>query len=137
MSLASVASAMSSVPAAETATLPLPAAFAAPAFSVPWLTVVPPLYVLALPVSASVPLPVLTTDPLPKMSPLNVVLVLSPPAVSVRLPRCTVPAPASEPIVSLPPRVRSAPLSTVTALVFGRLPPLTASVPALMRVDPA
>src|SRR5262249_18918781 len=51
----------------------------------PALIVVPPVYVLT-PLSVSVPPPVLISPPVPDMIPENVVLVLSPPAVSAAAP---------------------------------------------------
>src|SRR5262249_22803770 len=53
--------------------------------SVPALIAVPPVYVLT-PLSVSVPPPVLISPPVPDTIPENVVLVLSPPAVSAAAP---------------------------------------------------
>ena len=71
----------------------------------PAFTVVPPVKVLA-PVSVSVPVPILTSDPpvppfLPPsaMTPLTVVERLLAPTVSCLLPRRTQPAPSIEPAV--------------------------------------
>ena len=68
---------------------------------------------------------------MPEITPEKVVLVLSPPRVSL-YPKTTLPAPASEPMVSAPPaRVRVAPASTVTRAVSAREAlPLIDSVPA-------
>ena len=64
--------------------------------------------------------------------------VLSPPAVNVPVPSVTLPAPASEPIVSLKLfRLKVAPPATVTALTSAiRLAAPSVSVPALMVVAP-
>ncbi len=69
-----------------------------------------------VPERVSVPLPVLVTaPPEPLMPPLKLVLVLSPPAVSVLAPSVTEPAPASDPMVSDAAIFRVAPEATVTA----------------------
>ena len=71
------------------------------------------------------------------MTPLAVVLELSPPAVRVKEPSVILPAPAIEPTVSLAPRLKTAPLPTDTALALAMaLPPFAVSVPALMVVAP-
>ena len=89
------------------------------------------------PENVSVPDPVLVSAPLPLSTPLNVVLVPVS-VVSVALPSVTLPAPASEPIVS-PVLFKSsvAPLDTVTATVSAiALPPARRRVPALTDVAP-
>ena len=112
---------------------------AAPKARVPALTVVVPMKVLA-PDSVSVPLPCLVKPPVPPMAPANVVLFASP-AVSVLLPKVTVVpvTPDKEPMVSLAPRVKFAPVvSKITAPVLRiALPPDKASVPALTVVAPS
>ena len=67
--------------------------------SVPPLMVVPPK--LALPESVSVPVPTLTREPVPKITPLTSVDKLLPPTVSSLAPNWNEPAPAIEPAVSL------------------------------------
>lgn len=58
--------------------------------SVPWLTVVVPVKVLA-PASAQVPVPVLSSDPVPEITPVMLPIpVLDPAKVRVRVPRETV-----------------------------------------------
>ena len=109
----------------------------------PAVMVVAPVYVLA-PDRVRVPVPVLVraSAPLPSAAtPEKVVLVLLPPAVRVTAPAAplvTLPAPASEPIVSLKPnRSNVAPPTTVSALLAPTAlttPSLT--VPALMVVAP-
>ena len=90
-------------------------AFAAPACSVPALTVAPE-YVPA-PDSVNVPAPILVRPPVPAMVPEKIVLVLSPFVVSVAEPSVTLPAPASEPMVWFKlARSRVAPDATVNAL---------------------
>ena len=55
-----------------------------------------------MPVNVVVPVPVFTKLPSPEITPLKVVSVFRPPAVSVTpLPTTMVPAPAIEPTVSL------------------------------------
>ncbi len=89
--------------------------FAAPSASVPAEIVVSPVYVFAPP-SVSVPVPTLVSLPAPPITPPNVVLVLFWPTESVPLVTVTLPAPASEPIVSLAvPRLKVAPAATDTA----------------------
>lgn len=91
------------------------------------------------PLRVNVPDPVLVRAPVPLKTPLKVVLLLSPPVVRVLLPRVVLPAPASEPIVSLLSRSRIAPLETVTAdeLPIAEPDPLSAvRVPALIVVVP-
>ena len=59
---------------------------------------------MLLPENVVVPVPALAKLPAPDITPLNVVLVLSAPAVSVNpLPSAMLPAPAIEPTVSLLP----------------------------------
>ena len=98
-----------------------------------------------VPVSVVVPVPSLVSAVVlvPSwMTPLNVVLVLLPPSLSVALAATpllvTVPAPASDAIVWLkPPRSRNAPEATVTALLALKVlvaPPR--SVPAEIVVAP-
>ena len=60
----------------------------------------------AVPAKVSWPVPALISVPGPLITPLKVVDVLLPPAVSVVVfPKVTLPAPAREPIVSLTPIV--------------------------------
>ena len=80
------------------------------------------------PVSVSVPVPALMRLPLPVMDPLNVVLLLLPPAVNVKLLRLMPPLPVIEPIVLLTASCTTAPVPTVSALLLGRLP-VTSNVP--------
>ena len=68
--------------------------------------------------------------PLPLMGPLNVVLLLLPPAVKVKLLRLMPPLPAIEPMVLLTPSCVSAPGATVNALALGRLPVISNVPPA-------
>ena len=68
----------------------------------PWLIVVRPLTVFA-PERVCVPVPVLTSAPVPEMTPAKSVLLFAPPSVSVPLPSCTAPLPARLPIVALNP----------------------------------
>ena len=83
------------------------------------------------------PVPAFVRLPVPLMIPEAVVLELSPPAVRVKDPSVTLPAPAIEPMVSLAPKFKTAPLATLTAPVsIIALPPLSVSVPALMVVAP-
>ncbi len=112
-------------------------AFVAPTRSVPSLTVVAPECVLA-PESVNVPLPTLTSEPLPPIVPAKVVLLLSAPVDSVAPPSVTVPAPASEPMVwSKPLRSTVAPAAMVTALAAGKASAAPAcSVPTLTMVAP-
>src|SRR5258708_19590845 len=81
--------------------------------------------------------PALVRPPVPLPMPEKVVLLLSPPAVSVFAPSVTLPAPASEPTVSLAPRLTVAPVPTITALASAiATPPLTLNVPPLTLVTP-
>src|SRR5262249_30643218 len=77
--------------------------------------------------------PTLVKAPVPLITPVKEVEVLSPPEVSVPLPSWTLPAPVSEPIVSLKLlRLRVALAATVTALPSGMTPAARRrSVPAL------
>jgi hypothetical protein len=75
------------------------------------------------------------TLPLPLMDPLNVVLVPLPPAVNVKLPRLMPPLPAIEPMVLLTPSCITAPVSTVSGLLLGRLP-VSSNVPPATVVTP-
>jgi hypothetical protein len=76
------------------------------------------VYVFA-PDNVIVPVPALVNPPVPSITPLSVVLVLSTPAVNTPLPNNVFPAPASDPIVSLyPARLYTAPLATLTALLL-------------------
>ena len=124
--------------------------------SVPALTVVSPVYKL-VPDNVIVPEPDLVRPPDPDATPENVVLEVSPPAVSVRPPLVTVPAPAKEPMVSsavvsvklpepfsvtaavstrdAPSTFRVAPFATVTTVEATE--PLTSSLPSLTVVSPA
>src|SRR5262249_57826949 len=115
-----------------------------PICSVPALIVVVPVEVL-VPVSVNVPVPTLVrlvaAAPPFWITPENVVDVLSPPVVSVlllALPLVTVPAPASEPIVSLKLlRASVAPEAIVKALFCAKVFVAAAcSVPALPLVAP-
>src|SRR5205823_8307425 len=106
--------------------------------SMPRATVVVPVYELPGPWNVNWPVPALVRLPAPVIRPLNVVLVLSRPTVSV-LPavvRATVPKPASEPIDVLTlRRSRVAPVPTVTAVRSDRRPPEPSFTgPALMAV---
>ena len=98
-----------------------------------------PLKVL-LPDKIIVPVPVLVSVPVPLMMPEKVVDPLLPPVVSAPAPSVTLPAPASEPMVSVwPLTLNSAPLATVRAEVSGILSiALTpsCSVPELIVVVP-
>ena len=108
--------------------------------SVPPSMVVPPK--LALPESVSVPVPTLTREPVPKITPLTSVDMLLPPTVSSLAPNRNKPAPAIEPAVSLlspagpvlPEKSTTAPL----VLVMAALPPVLLSkkthVPLLVMV---
>ena len=79
----------------------------------------------------NVPVPDFVRPPVPAIAPENVVEVLSPPVVSVLLPSATDPAPASEPIASLPPRASVAAFWTVTAAASAStLTPVVESMPA-------
>jgi hypothetical protein len=91
-----------------------------------------------VPDSVSPPLPILVSPPVPEIVPENVVLVLSPPAVSVAEPSVTLPAPASEPMVWLKlARLSVAPLATVNALFVAKAFATPAcKVPALTAVAP-
>jgi hypothetical protein len=67
-----------------------------------------------VPLSVSVPGPILVSPPLPEIVPENVVLVLSLPMNSVAAPSVTAPAPATEPtFCSKPLRSSVAPLAIV------------------------
>ena len=61
------------------------------------------------------PLPVLVSPPVPLKVPLKSVEVLEPPVVRLKPALARLPAPASEPMVSVPPRVRVVPAESVTA----------------------
>jgi hypothetical protein len=91
-----------------------------------------------VPVSVSVPGPILNSAPLPEIVPENVVLVLSPPVKSVAAPSVTAPAPASEPTAwSKPLKSSVAPLATVNALSGAKaLATPACKVPALTLVAP-
>ena len=95
----------------------------------------------AAPETTIVPVPdfVMLLAPVPVTVPENVVEVLSAPTVSAPpLPRVTLPAPASEPMVSLLALTSNvAPLATTTAVVLARalLAP-SCTVPALIMVAP-
>ncbi len=82
------------------------------------------------------PLPVLVKPPVPLATPLKVVEVLSPPEVNVFALSTRFPAPASDPMVSLPVRLSVAPPATVTALLSEIAVPFTDNVPALIVVVP-
>ena len=123
--------------------------------TVPALTVVAPVYKL-VPDNVIVPEPDLVRPPDPDATPENVVFVVSP-AVSVRPPLVTVPAPAKEPMVSsavvsvklpepfsvtaavstrdAPSTCRVASFATVTTVEATE--PVTSSLPALTFVAPA
>ena len=73
--------------------------------------------------------------PVPVIVPEKVVLELSPPEVSVKLPKLIFPAPAIEPTSSSDPNVYVAPLSTVTGVELLRLP-FTVNEPAEILVAP-
>ena len=117
---------------------PAPKALVLPAFKVPPLTVVAPVWRL-VPDSVSVPEPTLVKPPVPPISPANAVLFESP-AVSVLLPKVTVVpvTPANEPTVSLALSVKFAPdvPNTTAPVLATALPPDKASVPALTVVMP-
>ncbi len=87
-----------------------------------------------LPERVKVPLPTFTRLPLPLMTPLYVVLLLSP-VVSVKVLRFTLPAPAKEAMVSFAATLYVAPLMTFTAVLSDKLP-VTLKVPALIVVVP-
>jgi hypothetical protein len=70
------------------------------------------------------------------MEPLNVVLLLLPPAVRVKLPRLIPPLPAIDPNVLSAPSCNKAPMLTVKAVLFGRLP-LNSNVPPAILVVPS
>ena len=75
--------------------------------------------------------------PDPLIEPLYVVLVLFPPARKLCPFKLTLPAPASEPMVSPDVSERVAPEATVTAESLPiALPPLVSRVPALIAVEP-
>ena len=59
------------------------------------------------------PLPVLVRPPVPLIVPLKSVEVLAPPVARVKPAFASVPAPASEPMFSVPPRVRVVPAESV------------------------
>jgi hypothetical protein len=92
------------------------------------------------PDSVSVPVPTLVRPPVPSITPANVVLALSPPAVSVAEPSVTLlPAvPASEPMVWFRLlRSSTAPAATVNALNGeNALTAPACRVPALTSVGP-
>ena len=114
-----------------------------PTCSVPALTVVAPVYVLALS-RLNVPLPALLIARVPEpfwMTPLNVVEALLPPVVRVIAPAevlVTVPADESEPIVAdRPPRSSVAPPATITSdAAESALAEPALMVPALIVVVP-
>ena len=110
---------------------------ALPSASVPVFTFVAPVNEF-VPPSVSVPVPFFVMPPLPPAVPVNEVEVLSPPAMSVPAPRRRLPAPASEPTVSVRSFMSSvAPAETVTALAFGSVSVAPSrSVPALIVVAP-
>ena len=107
---------------------------------------VPPELMVRIPVKATsasivrVPEPAFVRPPVPLIGPVKVVLVLSPPAVSVPEPSSMVPAPAIEPtdvVLLLVSNV--APDETVTAVDDDRAPSeleLNFRVPALTVVEP-
>ena len=76
--------------------------------------------------------------PLPDITPLNSVVVSSPPAVNVPAPSVMFPAPAIEPTTSVTPlRSNVDEAATVTADEFGTEPdPLSFSVPTDTAVEP-
>ena len=84
-------------------------------------------------------LPCLTKVPLPPTWPENSLLPADP-VVSVKPAICTIPAPASEPRVSLPPKAKVAELATLViglavkraALARVKLPSVTVTVPAAL-----
>ena len=86
-----------------------------------------PVWVLA-PDSVSVPLPCLTRPPAPLREPENVVFATSPVVSVLVAAKVTLPAPASEPMVSLSDTASVAPEATVTAVVSASAPPLRFSV---------
>ena len=113
----------------------VPSAVLLAARSAPELTVVEPVYEFA-PDSVSVPEPVFVIAPVPLTIPLNDVLELSPPLVSVAEPSVMLPVPAIEPTVSATLFKSNVPV-TVTAEAFGSEPvPLSAMVPAEIVVAP-
>ena len=90
-----------------------------------------------VPDRVKVPLPVFVNPPAPESTPLYVVLVLAPPAVSVNPPFTMLPAPAIDPTVSAPPRVKVAPPATLNAEASVILSAaLVVKPPALMVVAP-
>ncbi|PNG60103.1 hypothetical protein CHC07_01832 [Variovorax sp. B4] len=106
--------------------------------TVPALIVTPPVWVLSRS-RVNVPVPILISPPFPDITPLKVVLVLSPPAVSVPVPRATKPKPARLPMVWLKLlRSSVAPPPSVTALAALKAFAAPARrVPALRVVVPA
>ena len=91
---------LSVAPAATVMALASDRLSAAPLARVPAATVVAPLWLL-VPVRVQVPAPVLVMPPLPDIAPLKLVLVPRPPVVSMPAPRAMLPAPATEPALSL------------------------------------
>ena len=115
----------------------VPSALFTAATSVPTVTFVAPPYVL-LPERVKVPIPCFVRPPVPLITPEKMVEELSPPAVRMPVPSVTLPAPASEPIVSLKLfRLNVAPPTTVRALVSAmRLAAPSVSVPTFTFVAP-
>src|SRR5262245_25896685 len=128
---------LSVAPAATVNALADENALTAPARSVPVITSVLPEYVRA-PENLSLPATERACEPPPLMAPENVVLVPSPPAVSVAVPSVTLPAPASEPIdCAKLLRLSVAPVATVTALAGDKVFVAPAcSMPAFTFVAP-
>ena len=92
-----------------------------------------------MPESVRTPVPVLVRPPpIPEITPLNVVLELFAPVVSVPAPRARLPAPDIDATVLLKPaRFQVAPDDTLTVIVSASaLVAPWASVPALMVVAP-
>ena len=83
------------------------------------------------------PLPVFVNPPAPESTPLYVVLVFAPPAVSVNPPFTMLPAPSIDPTVSAPPKVKVVPLPTLNADPSATLAaPLVVIPPPLSVVAP-
>ena len=112
-----------------TATVPL--ASEPVTFKVPPLTVAAPLRAL-VPLRLSTPLPFLSRLPAPLSAPPKLLSRLLPPTASVAPPAtCTVPLPARLLRLALPPRLRLAPLPTVTPEVVPSAPlPAVVTLPA-------
>ena len=92
---------------------------------------------MLVPSSVRFPDPTLIMPPNPLMPPEKVVLVPSSPIVRLFVPRITEPAPAREPIPSLPPSCRVAPPATITAEEsLNRSSAVVANRPAFTRVAP-